>query len=163
MTSPDPQFGEPRSTGGQGARRSRRPHPSTTERAPRARRPPRLLLAVRGDDCGDEPESQEPTQNAGRFPRYAATRSQHCWMDVQAMTGPMEPTPGEEKAGGASLPPKSGCPRLASPPPTRWFSAQPATRLKRPGGRRRDDRARLADRTAHGGNRAGRQEPRGAR
>ena len=42
-------------------------------------------------NCADNPELQEPIRNPARFPWHEITKVQHYWLDVKAMTRPMEP------------------------------------------------------------------------
>ena len=47
-------------------------------------------------DCATEPRLREPIQNPGRFAWNAVSKVQHYWLDVNAMTRPME---GSEEKG----------------------------------------------------------------
>ena len=41
-------------------------------------------------NCADTPELQEPIKDPARFPWHEVTKVQHYWLDVNAMTQPME-------------------------------------------------------------------------
>ncbi len=41
-------------------------------------------------NCGAEPQLQTPIEDPARFPWYEVTKVQHYWLQVNAMTGPMQ-------------------------------------------------------------------------
>jgi len=41
-------------------------------------------------NCGTAPELQEPVRDPARFPWHEVTKVQHYWLEVDAMTKPME-------------------------------------------------------------------------
>ncbi|WP_428102559.1 hypothetical protein [Candidatus Rariloculus sp.] len=41
-------------------------------------------------NCASAPELQEPIKDPARFPWHEVTKVQHYWLDVNAMTQPME-------------------------------------------------------------------------
>ena len=45
-------------------------------------------------NCANAPELRKPIRDPARFPWHEVTGVQHYWMDVKAMTGPMQPGAG---------------------------------------------------------------------
>ena len=41
-------------------------------------------------NCASEPQLQEPTQDPAKFPWHEVSKVQHYWLQVDAMTQPMQ-------------------------------------------------------------------------
>ena len=59
-----------------------------------------MLLALRGHHCASNPEFQEPIRDPARFPWHKVIKVQHYWLDVNAMTKPMEVREDRPSYGG---------------------------------------------------------------
>ena len=61
------------------------------QRAPRRRGPARLLLALRRHRLRHcTPTLQEPIRDPARFPWHEVSKVQHYWLEISAMTSPMQ-------------------------------------------------------------------------
>ncbi len=52
-------------------------------------------------NCADSPQLQEPIEDPARFPWHEVSKVQHYWLEVGAMTRPMQPD-GESSGNGAN-------------------------------------------------------------
>ena len=55
-------------------------------------------------NCASAPELQKPIKSPARFPWHEVAKVQHYWLDVNALTKPLEPEEGEDHLEGRFRP-----------------------------------------------------------